>query len=90
MAQFTLDSKDMMSCLISLAKRLPDAIAWVGQHPQKMKIEVPDDLWNRAEGDQIPRKIGYPCFRQGVTEERTETEILLGVLAKMASQRHAA
>jgi hypothetical protein len=101
MAQFTLDSRDITSRLVSLAKRLADAVGWVCQQPRRIKIEIPDDLWQhygetsvakfyRATpdcGTLPPPRIGSPCLVKGLPQARAEVEILIGVLKKKRSKR---
>jgi hypothetical protein len=93
MAQLTLDSKDIMRSLTSLAKRLADAIEWVSLHPRGIKIEMPDDLGQhyggkfiRDENCDVPQLIEPKCLVFGVPEERAEVEILLGVLTKKGTR----
>jgi hypothetical protein len=93
MARFTLESRDITRSLASLARRLADAMEWVGLHPDGIKIEMPDELFHhydgrfvRGDGCDVPRLIEPKCLVHAVPEERAEVEILLGVLAKQGTK----
>ena len=93
MAQFTLESRDIIRCLASLSKRLADAIGWVGENPRKIEIEIPDHLYHygtnarRSETEcEVPPWM-LNCIARGLGEERAEAEILLGILTTKAKGR---
>lgn len=79
MAQVTMNSKDVLLCLISLLNKVAQAISWASQQQGSITIELPD--W----GAGIRPLTDPSCYR-GMVAERAETEIFLETLKKVGDK----
>ncbi len=81
MAHVTLNSPQILGCLISLLNKLAQAITWISRQQGKVTIEVPDDLFPK-----IRNREDIECYVSTILEERANAEILLGILKLMGKK----
>jgi hypothetical protein len=83
MARITVDSRDVMASLVSLSKKLADAIGWVYEQGRTTSIDVAEMISPPEDGKPYWNQ---PRCRSLVTPtERAELEILAGVLKSMGA-----
>jgi hypothetical protein len=85
MAHVTLDAKEVLQCLVSLLKRLGDAISWVSKQQGKITFDVPDQP---SLHPIKPPPVCGTCFSPIRPVERADTEIMLGILKVMRRKGH--
>ncbi|HQR45812.1 MAG TPA: hypothetical protein PLB02_03305 [Thermoanaerobaculia bacterium] len=78
MAKITTDATVVMRALVSLSKRLADAVLWI--YPRKGKLRLDVELTATRQGRIIE---DWECWLIGLSPERAEAEILLAVLRAM-------
>jgi hypothetical protein len=82
MAQVTLKSDEIQRCLLSLLKRLAEAISWVSQQGRAITFEVPDQL-SPIPPPPPPPPLAGSCRHHVHPKERADAEILVGILKEM-------
>ncbi len=79
MAEVTLKPKDYLVSLVSLLRKVADAIEWVCQQEGEITLDVQEEHPSIGEG--VVRGIG--CHYTPRPIVRTDVEILIAILNKM-------
>lgn len=82
MSQVTLKADEILPCLLSLPKRLAEAISWVSRRSGGITFEIPDALSLDRPGLPPPLCSGT-CRPNTKPKERVDVEIFVGILTEM-------